>query len=67
MSLNAAVALVAGASGDIGRAIAFDLFGAGAEVFIMGCTMARLANPPPPNVRAKLRIPGMVISGSRRW
>ena len=54
MSLNNAVALVAGASGDIGRAIAFDLLGAGVEVFMLGRTMARLANPPPPeNVLAK--------------
>ena len=45
---NAAVALVAGASGDIGRAIAFDLLGAGAEVFMLGRSMARLAQPPPP-------------------
>jgi len=31
MSLKDAVALVAGGSGGIGRAIAFDLLGAGAE------------------------------------
>jgi NAD(P)-dependent dehydrogenase (short-subunit alcohol dehydrogenase family) len=48
MSLNEAVALVAGASGDIGRAIAFDLLGAGAEVFMLGRSMARLAQPSPP-------------------
>jgi NADP-dependent 3-hydroxy acid dehydrogenase YdfG len=42
MSLNEGVALVAGASGDIGRAIAFDLLGAGAEVFMLGRSMARL-------------------------
>jgi NAD(P)-dependent dehydrogenase (short-subunit alcohol dehydrogenase family) len=48
MSLNEAVALVAGASGDIGRAIAFDLLGAGAEVFMLGRSMARLVQPPPP-------------------
>jgi NADP-dependent 3-hydroxy acid dehydrogenase YdfG len=54
MSLNDVVALVAGASGDIGRAIAFDLLGAGAEVFMLGRSMARLANPPPPeSARAK--------------
>ena len=55
MSLHDAVALVAGASGDIGRAIAFDLLGAGAEVFMLGRGMARLAHPPPPeNARAKM-------------
>jgi NAD(P)-dependent dehydrogenase (short-subunit alcohol dehydrogenase family) len=48
MSLNDAVALVAGASGDIGRAISFDLLGAGAEVFMLGRNMARLVQPPPP-------------------
>ena len=54
MSLNDAVALVAGASGGIGRAIAFDLLGAGAEVFMLGRSMARLVQPPPPeNTRAK--------------
>ena len=54
MSLNDAVALVAGASGGIGRAIAFDLLGAGAEVFMLGRSMARLVEPPPPeNTRAK--------------
>jgi NAD(P)-dependent dehydrogenase (short-subunit alcohol dehydrogenase family) len=54
MSLNDAVALVAGASGGIGRAIAFDLLGAGAEVFMLGRSMARLAQPPPPeDTRAK--------------
>jgi NADP-dependent 3-hydroxy acid dehydrogenase YdfG len=47
MSLNEAVALVAGASGDIGRAIAFDLLGAGGEVFMLGRSMARLIQPPP--------------------
>jgi NAD(P)-dependent dehydrogenase (short-subunit alcohol dehydrogenase family) len=54
MSLNDAVALVAGAAGGIGRAIAFDLLGAGAEVFMLGRSMARLVQPPPPeNSRAK--------------
>jgi len=54
MSLNDAVALVAGASGGIGRAIAFDLLGAGAEVFMLGRSMPRLVEPPPPeNTRAK--------------
>ena len=46
MNLNDAVALVAGASGDIGRAIAFDLLGAGAEVFMLGRSMAKLVQPP---------------------
>jgi NAD(P)-dependent dehydrogenase (short-subunit alcohol dehydrogenase family) len=54
MSLNDAVALVAGASGGVGRAIAFDLLGAGAEVFMLGRSMPRLVEPPPPeNTRAK--------------
>jgi NAD(P)-dependent dehydrogenase (short-subunit alcohol dehydrogenase family) len=57
MSLNEAVALVAGASGDIGRAIAFDLLGAGAEVFMLGRSMARLVRPPPSaNFREKCRF-----------
>ena len=54
MSLNGAVVLVAGASGGIGRAIAFGLLGAGAEVFMLGRSMTRLVQPPPPeNARAK--------------
>jgi NADP-dependent 3-hydroxy acid dehydrogenase YdfG len=57
MNLNEAVALVAGASGGIGRAIAFGLLGAGAEVFMHGRSMAKLVQPPPPEtVRAKCRI-----------
>jgi NADP-dependent 3-hydroxy acid dehydrogenase YdfG len=57
MSLNEAVALVVGASGDIGRAIAFDLLGAGAEVFMLGRSMARLVRPPPPEkFREKCRF-----------
>ncbi len=57
MSLNEAVALVAGASGDIGRAIAFNLLSAGAEVFMLGRNMARLAQPPPPEeFREKCRF-----------
>src|SRR5277367_2264285 len=53
-SLNDAVALVAGASGGIGRAIAFDLLDAGAEVFMLGRSMARLVQlPPPESSRAK--------------
>ena len=54
MSLEGGVALVVGASGGIGRAIAFDLLGAGVEVFMLGRTMARLVEPPPPrDARAK--------------
>jgi NADP-dependent 3-hydroxy acid dehydrogenase YdfG len=54
MSLKNAVALVAGASGDIGRSIAFDLLGAGAEVFMLGRSLPRLVQPPPPeNFREK--------------
>jgi NAD(P)-dependent dehydrogenase (short-subunit alcohol dehydrogenase family) len=57
MSLNEAVALVAGASGDIGRAISFNLLSAGAEVFMLGRNMARLAQPPPPEkFREKCRF-----------
>jgi NAD(P)-dependent dehydrogenase (short-subunit alcohol dehydrogenase family) len=48
MSLSGAVALVAGASGDIGRAIAFDLLGAGAEVLMLGRSMVKLVQSPPP-------------------
>jgi NAD(P)-dependent dehydrogenase (short-subunit alcohol dehydrogenase family) len=54
MSLSGTVALVAGASGGIGRAIAFDLLGAGAEVLMLGRSMTRLVQPPPPeNVRER--------------
>jgi NAD(P)-dependent dehydrogenase (short-subunit alcohol dehydrogenase family) len=57
MGLNGAVALVVGASGDIGRAIAFDLLGAGAEVFMLGRNLQRLVQPPPPaNFREKCRF-----------
>ena len=48
MSLGGAVVLVAGASGDIGRAIAFDLLGAGAEVFMLGRNLDRLVRRVPP-------------------
>jgi NAD(P)-dependent dehydrogenase (short-subunit alcohol dehydrogenase family) len=48
MSLNDAVALVAGASGDIGRAMSLQLLSAGAEVFMLGRSKARLVEPPPP-------------------
>ena len=46
MNLSGTVALVAGASGDIGRAIAFALLDAGAEVVMLGRDMARLVQPP---------------------
>ena len=48
MGLSGAVALAAGASGDIGRAIAFDLPGADAEVLMLGRSMARLVQSLPP-------------------
>jgi NAD(P)-dependent dehydrogenase (short-subunit alcohol dehydrogenase family) len=54
MSLSGARALVAGASGEIGRAIAFDLLRADAEVFMLSRSRPRLVQPPPPaNVREK--------------
>jgi NAD(P)-dependent dehydrogenase (short-subunit alcohol dehydrogenase family) len=54
MRLSGTVALVAGASGGIGRAIAFDLLGAGAEVLMLGRSMAKLIQPPPPeNVQGR--------------
>jgi NAD(P)-dependent dehydrogenase (short-subunit alcohol dehydrogenase family) len=57
MSLDKAVALVVGASGGIGRAIAFDLLTAGAEVYMLGRSMARLVHPAPPeNVRERCRF-----------
>jgi NAD(P)-dependent dehydrogenase (short-subunit alcohol dehydrogenase family) len=57
MSLDNAVALVVGASGGIGRAISFDLLTAGAEVFMLGRSMARLVHPSPPeNLREKCRF-----------
>jgi len=57
MSLNIAVALVVEASGGIGRAIAFDLLQAGAEVFTPGRSMARRAQPPPPeNAEGSVRL-----------
>ena len=53
MNLNGAVVLVAGASGGIGRAVAYGLLGAGAEVFMLGRSTARLVRPQPPeNARA---------------
>ena len=42
MSLNNAIALVAGASRGIGRAIGVELLDAGAEVFMLGRSLARL-------------------------
>ena len=48
MNLSDGIALVAGASGDIGRAIAFGLLEADAEVFMLGRSMTRLAEPPLP-------------------
>jgi NADP-dependent 3-hydroxy acid dehydrogenase YdfG len=57
MSLSNSVALVAGASGDIGGAIAFDLLSAGAKVFMLGRSMARLIQVPPrENFREKCRF-----------
>jgi NAD(P)-dependent dehydrogenase (short-subunit alcohol dehydrogenase family) len=54
MSLNGARALVAGASGEIGRAIAFDLLRADAEVFMLSRSRARLVHSlPPANVQEK--------------
>src|SRR6201987_2681669 len=44
MSLNNAVALFVGASGGVGRAIAFGLLGAGAEV-LTGCGKSRFIGP----------------------
>ena len=65
MNLNDAVALVAGASGDIGRAISFELLGAGAEVFMLGRSMARLIQVlPPEHVRQKCHfMPADLIDG----
>jgi NAD(P)-dependent dehydrogenase (short-subunit alcohol dehydrogenase family) len=54
MHLSGAVALVAGASGGIGRSIAFSLLGASAEVLMLGRSMARLIqSPPPEDARAR--------------
>jgi len=46
MCLSNAVGLVAGASGGIGRAIAFELLGADTEV-MLGRSMAKLVQPAP--------------------
>jgi len=57
MSLKGAVALVTGASGDIGRAIAFDLLSADAEVFMLGRSTARLSHSrPPESARERCRF-----------
>ena len=57
MRLNGTVALVVGGSGDIGRAIAFALLGAGAEVLMLGRSMTRLVqDPPPESFREKCRF-----------
>lgn len=57
MSLRQAVALVTGASGAIGRAVAFDLLRYGVEVFMLGRNMARLSHPQPPEeARQKCRF-----------
>jgi NAD(P)-dependent dehydrogenase (short-subunit alcohol dehydrogenase family) len=49
MSLAGTVSLVTGASGDIGRVIAFSLLAAGAEVFMLGRSRARLTRSLPPH------------------
>jgi NAD(P)-dependent dehydrogenase (short-subunit alcohol dehydrogenase family) len=53
MSFTGAIALVTGASGDIGRAIAFDLLREGAEVFMLGRNTVRLSRPQPPECARK--------------
>src|SRR5487761_193008 len=66
MSLDNASALVAGASGGIGRAIAFDLLGAGAEVFMLGRSMTRLVQPAPPeNIRGKCHFVAADLTDER--
>jgi len=47
MDLSNTFAFVAGASGDIGRAAAFDLLDAGAEVVMLGRSMPKLVATPP--------------------
>src|SRR5215471_9421442 len=57
MSLSGSVAVVAGASGDIGRAIAFDLLKGDADVFMLGRNIERLLHPqPPPSARERCRL-----------
>ncbi len=54
MNLDNTVALIAGASGDIGRAISFGLLRDGADVFMLGRSIPRLAQiPPPEDARGK--------------
>jgi len=54
MNLADAVDLVAGASEDFGRAVSFDLLAAGADVFMLGRSMARpIRASPPENVRER--------------
>jgi NADP-dependent 3-hydroxy acid dehydrogenase YdfG len=66
MGLSGAVAMVTGASGDIGRAIAFDLLRADAEVFMLGRSMERLVQPrPPANVQGKCRYVTADLTDSR--
>ncbi len=48
MNLNDAVVLVAGASGGIGRAVSEALLKTGADVFMLGRSIARLAESVPP-------------------
>ncbi len=48
MNLDNTVALIAGASGDIGRAISFGLLRDGADVFMLGRSIPRLVQIPPP-------------------
>jgi NAD(P)-dependent dehydrogenase (short-subunit alcohol dehydrogenase family) len=55
MNFSGARALVTGASGDIGRAIAFDLLRADAEVFMLSRSKARLVKGPPPPAIEKCR------------
>jgi NAD(P)-dependent dehydrogenase (short-subunit alcohol dehydrogenase family) len=57
MSLRGKVALVTGASGDIGRAIAVELLFAGVEVFMLARNVTKLVEPPPPEkFREKCRF-----------
>jgi len=54
--MNGTVALVAGASGGIGRAIAHQLISAGAEVILLGRNAERLADCLPPDATARSSI-----------
>jgi NAD(P)-dependent dehydrogenase (short-subunit alcohol dehydrogenase family) len=56
MRFSDAIALVTGASGDIGRAVAFDILRAGAEVFMSGRNAVRLLHPQPPEARERYRF-----------